>query len=72
MSTNYNVTLLDGERTTEARVRSDYAANNLAVVRHIVMNLLRLNTTRKASRRSKRMLAATLDGYRAELLGLMP
>lgn len=56
----------------QSRVRSGYAANNLAVVRHIVMNLLRLDTTRKASLKSKRMLAATLDDYRAELLGLMP
>ena len=54
----------------QSRVRSGYAANNLAVVRHIVMNLLRLNTTRKASIKSKRMLAATIDEYRAELLGV--
>ncbi|MBL8462070.1 MAG: ISAs1 family transposase, partial [Thauera sp.] len=39
--------------------------------RHIVMNLLRLNTTRKASIKSKRMLAATIDEFRAELLGVM-
>ena len=56
----------------QSRVRSGYAANNLAVVRHIVMNLLRLDSTRKASLKSKRMLAATLDDYRAKLLGLMP
>lgn len=56
----------------QSRVRSGYAANNLAIVRHIVMNLLRLNTTRKASLKSKRMLAATLDQFRAELLGFMP
>ncbi|WP_407280864.1 ISAs1 family transposase [Aromatoleum evansii] len=55
----------------QSRVRSGYAANNLAIVRHIVMNLLRLNTTRKASIKSKRMLAATLDEFRAELLGVM-
>jgi predicted transposase YbfD/YdcC len=55
----------------QSRVRSGYAANNLAVVRHIVMNLLRLNTTRKASIKSKRMLAATIDEFRAELLGVM-
>jgi hypothetical protein len=53
------------------RVRTGYAANNLAIVRHIVMNLLRLNTTRKASIKSKRMLAATIDEFRAELLGVM-
>jgi hypothetical protein len=37
----------------------------------IVMNLLRLNTTRKASIKSKRMLAATIDEFRAELLWVM-
>ncbi len=31
----------------------------------------RLNTTRKASIKSKRMLAATIDEFRAELLGVM-
>ena len=55
----------------QSRVRSGHAANNLAIVRHIVMNLLRLDTTRKASIKSKRMLAATVDHYRAELLGVM-
>lgn len=55
----------------QSRARSGHAANNLAVVRHIVMNLLRLDTTRKASIKSKRMLAATVDHYRAELLGVM-
>lgn len=55
----------------QSRVRSGYAAHNLAIVRHIVMNLLRLNTTRKASIKSKRMLAATIDEFRAELLGGM-
>lgn len=55
----------------QSRVRSGYAANNLAIVRHIVMNLLRLNTSRKASIKSKRMLAATVDQFRAELLGIM-
>lgn len=55
----------------QSRVRSGYAANNFAIVRHIVMNLLRLNTTRKASIKSKRMLAATVDEFRAELLGIM-
>ena len=56
----------------QSRVRSGYAANNLAIVRHIVMNLLRLDATRKASLKSKRMLATTFDDYRAVLLGLMP
>jgi len=55
----------------QSRVRSGYAANNLAIVRHIVMNLLRLNTTRKTSIKSKCMLAATIDEFRAELFGVM-
>ncbi len=55
----------------QSTVRTGYAANNLAIVRHIVMNLLRLNTSRKGSIKTKRMLAATSDTFRAELLGLM-
>ena len=55
----------------QSTVRTGYAANNLAIVRHIVMNLLRLNTSRKGSIKTKRMLATTSDTFRAELLGLM-
>ena len=44
----------------QSRLRTGFAANNLAIVRHIVMNLLRLNTSRKGSIKTKRMLAATL------------
>lgn len=55
----------------QATVRTGFAANNLAIVRHIVMNLLRLNTSRKGSIKTKRMLAATSDIFRAELLGFM-
>lgn len=36
----------------QSRVRSGYAANNLAIVRHIVMNLLQLNTTQRLARRA--------------------
>lgn len=55
----------------QSTVRTGFAANNLAIVRHIVMNLLRLNTSRKGSIKTKRMLAATSDAFRAELLGFM-
>jgi len=55
----------------QSRVRTGHAANNLAVVRHIVMNLIRLNSTRKGSIKTKRLLAATSDQFRAELLGFM-
>lgn len=55
----------------QSAVRTGYAANNLAIVRHIVMNLLRLNTSRKGRIKTKRMLAATSDTFRAEVLGFM-
>ena len=55
----------------QSTVRTGFAANNLAIVRHIVMNLLRLNTSRNGSIKTKRMLAATSDKFRAELLGFM-
>lgn len=55
----------------QSTVRTGIAANNFAIVRHIVMNLLRLNTSRKGSIKTKRMLAATSDKFRAELLGVM-
>lgn len=55
----------------QSTVRTGFAANNLAIVRHIVMNLLRLNNSRKGSIKTKRMLAATSDKFRAELLGVM-
>lgn len=55
-----------------ARARTGHIAHNLALVRHIVLNLLRLNTSRKASIKTKRLLAATSDEFRAELLGFAP
>lgn len=48
------------------------AAHNLALLRHIALNLLRLDSTqRKASLKVKRLLAASTDDYRAQLLGLV-
>ncbi|WP_083953460.1 ISAs1 family transposase [Thauera butanivorans] len=55
-----------------ARARTGHVAHNLALVRHIALNLIRLNTSRKASIKTKRLLAATSDEYRAELLGFEP
>jgi predicted transposase YbfD/YdcC len=55
----------------QSRMRSGYAAHNIAVVRHIVLNLLRLDTTLKASIKSKRLLACSDDAFRAALLGVM-
>lgn len=53
------------------RARLGNAAHNFAVLRHIGLNLLRLDPAqRKASLKVKRLLAASTDDYRAQLLGL--
>ncbi len=51
---------------------SAFAADKLAIVLHIVMKRLRLNTTRTARIKSRRRLAVTIDEFRAGLLGFMP
>lgn len=48
-----------------ARARTGHVAHNLALVRHIALNLIRLDTSRKASIKTKRLLAATSDELRA-------
>ena len=53
------------------RARTDHAAHNFAVLRHFVMNLIRLAPIkRKGGIKVRRLIAATSDAYRAELLGL--
>jgi predicted transposase YbfD/YdcC len=52
-----------------ARARTGHVAHNLALVRHIALNLIRLNTSVNASIKTKRLLAATSDEFRAALLG---
>ena len=55
-----------------ARGRSGHIAHNLALVRHIALNLLRMDTTRKTSLKAKRLVASASDEYRAKLLGFEP
>ncbi|NMG72439.1 ISAs1 family transposase, partial [Parazoarcus communis] len=52
-----------------ARARSGHVAHNLALVRHMALNLIRLDTSIKTSIKTKRLLAATSDEFRAALLG---
>lgn len=53
------------------RVRTGYAAHNLAVLKHITLNLIRLNPApRMGGIKARRLIAATSDLYRAQLLGL--
>src|SRR4051794_13041360 len=55
------------------RARAGHAARNLAVVRHLALNLLRQDTTRKSSVATKRFAAALDDTYLTTLLtGMAP
>ena len=63
-----DVTLNDDQM----RVRTGYAAHNLALLRHITLNLIRLcPVKRKGGIKARRLIAATSDTYRAQLLGLI-
>ncbi len=55
-----------------ARPCSDHAAHNLVLLRHFVLNLIRLaHVKRKGGLKVRRLIAATSDTFRAELLGLV-
>ena len=54
------------------RARTDNAAHNFAVMRHFALNLIRLAPSkRKGGLKVQRLIAATSDTYRAQLLGLL-
>ena len=55
----------------QMRARTGHAAHNLAVLKHITLNLIRLDPTkRKGGIKARRLIAATSDFYRSQLLGL--
>ena len=55
----------------QMRLREGYAANNLAVLKHVALNLICQGlVSGKTSIKSKRLLAATSDRYRAQLIGV--
>ncbi len=47
-------------------------AFDLAVIKHVTLNLIRLDDPikRKGGLKARRLIASTSDSYRAELLGL--
>ena len=54
------------------RARTGHAAHNLAVLKHITLNLIRLDPIkRKGGIKARRFIAAVSDLYRAQLLGLV-
>ncbi|OHC67852.1 MAG: hypothetical protein A3H93_14765 [Rhodocyclales bacterium RIFCSPLOWO2_02_FULL_63_24] len=56
----------------QMRARTGHAAHNLAVLKHITMNLIRLDPVpRKGGIKVRRLIAATSDAYRAHLFGLV-
>lgn len=57
-------------REDQSRARSKYAAQNLASLRRIALNLIKKNPRPKVSQRQKRLLAALDDAFLEQLLGV--
>jgi predicted transposase YbfD/YdcC len=58
-------------RDDQMRARTGHAAHNLATLKHITLNLIRLDPVkRKGGIKARRLIAATSDSYRVQLLGL--
>lgn len=56
----------------QMRTCTNHAAHNLAVLRQFVLNLLRLAPAkRKGGLKVQRLIAATSDTFRAQVLGLI-
>jgi predicted transposase YbfD/YdcC len=55
-------------REDEARIRKDHASENMAVVRHIAINLLKKERTQKVGVHAKRLIAACDNDYLARIL----
>lgn len=55
----------------QMRARTGHAAHNLAILKHITLNLIRLDPIpRKGGIKVRRLIAATSDEYREHLFGL--
>lgn len=56
----------------QMRARTGHAAHNLAVLKHITLNLIRLDPIpRKGGIKARRFIAAVSDTYRTQLLGML-
>ena len=54
----------------QARARVKNSAQNLATIRRMVLNIMRLDKSRKGGIKARRLVANTSDPYREQLLGL--
>jgi hypothetical protein len=54
----------------QARARVKNSAQTLAIVRRMVLNILRLDKSRNGGIKGRRMLACTIERCREQLLGL--
>jgi predicted transposase YbfD/YdcC len=55
----------------QMRTRMGHSAHSLATLKHITLNLIRMDPVkRKGGIKARRLIAATSDNYRAELFGL--
>ena len=56
-------------REDDSRVRKDHAPENLAIMRHLALNLIRQDNTKKGGIKTKRLVAGWDHNYLLHLLG---
>jgi predicted transposase YbfD/YdcC len=61
-----------GFREDQSRATQGYSAENLAVIRHLVVNLLSQEKSAKGSTRAKRLKAGWDDQYLTKILAQVP
>lgn len=55
-------------REDDSRVRADHAPENLAIIRHLALNLLRRDPNRRVGLKNSRLKAALNDAYLRSIL----
>jgi predicted transposase YbfD/YdcC len=55
-------------RENESRIRTEASPENFAIMRHIALNLIKNDTSRKASMKRKRFMAALEDDFRETII----
>ncbi len=56
----------------QMRARTKHAAHNIGILKHITLNLIRLDPIkRNGGIKARRFITATSDAYREHLLGLV-